>query len=137
MPRYLTFPNGFLVVTPVLDKPKNERIGKMGESADSGKNVAYPLDCRFSPMALKLRFPDRTLCQPGRCRRISAVESCRKSTNGDRTKTGLRQACRRCLGVAPGSLHGVGHGRLAATGDGSNRSEAKRIGGRPAEFLGR
>jgi hypothetical protein len=57
------FRNGFLVVTPVLDKPKNGRIVKLGGSAVSGKNLAHPLDCEFSPMALKLRFRDRMLCQ--------------------------------------------------------------------------
>ena len=36
------FRNGFLVVTPVLDKPKNGNVGKLGGSAVSGKNVAYP-----------------------------------------------------------------------------------------------
>ena len=57
------FRNGFLVVRPVLNKPKNGRIEKLGGSTVPEKNLAYPLDCGFSPMVLKLRFRDRMLCQ--------------------------------------------------------------------------
>ncbi len=59
------FRNRFLVVTPVLDKPTNGGMGNLGGLAVPEKNLAYPLDCGFSPMALELRVPGRRLREPG------------------------------------------------------------------------